>query len=565
MTRPPVTPPASVGGPFAFSGPAAASAPTGPAGLLLLVLLGHLGALFGGFVWDDQPLIVGNRWLGQPDALPRLLASDLWAGAPVDRPSSGYFRPLLLLDYSVDVAVFGMSAVWMHVRSLLWHLLAVAGLWRLCLPRLGPLGAWVACLIFGLHPVQSEAVTWIAARNDPMAAALCLWALDWSRRPGAGAAVASGLLAAAAAGSKESALLLPLLRLALGRLDQERAGASLRAGLPLAAGGGLLLALRLAVGVDSAGAPTAEGWALLADNAVRLPLLALGMLVQPAPGVGGWALEYLDRAPGWRFALGGLGLVGLLAAARLAPPGLRSAAGLWAIGAGAPPVLALAAKGLFGERYLYLALIGPAWLLGAAALRWPARARRLAPIIGIGFVVVLQLRARAWRDELSLWTAADAAAPSPYTATSLGHVAYAAGELDRAQALFTRALDDPRPWLDACGPLVATASAQGRVPLGVQLSAWSALRGCSDARFRVGQALVLAAAGRWDEVALAIAHVDEDPTGRAQVVRAALRLRAGQQELGDLEAGWTGAPPLREQAEGLILASAAPEGLGPGR
>ncbi len=553
MTRPPSAPPALAGG---------LSPLWGLPALLGLVTLGHLGALLGGFVWDDQPLILGNRWLGNAADLPALLSKDLWAGAPVDRPSSGYFRPLLLLDYSVDVAIFGKNAVWMHLRGLLWHLLAVAGLWRLSAPRLGAAGAWVACLIFGLHPVQSEAVTWIAARNDPMAAALCLWSLVWSRAPGGRAALGAGLLAAAAVASKESALLLPVLRLALARLDREGARSALVGALPLALGGVAIVGLRLVAAVDGAGLPSAEGWALLAENGVRLPLLALGMLVQPAPGVGGWALEYLDRAPAWRFALGGVGLLGLIALARVAPPGLRSAAALWVVGAGAPPVLALAAKGLFGERYLYLALIGPAWLAGAAALRHPQRARTLGLIAGIGCVVVLQLRALAWRDDLRLWSAADAAAPSPYSATSLGHVAYEAGELDRAQAYFIRALADPRPWLDACGPLVSTASAQGRVPLGVQLSAWGALRGCDDARFRVGQALVLAAAGRWDEVALAIAHVEEDPTGRAQVVRAALRLRAGDAQLSDLEAGWTGEPSLRAQAEGLILASAGAAGLG---
>ncbi len=527
--------------------------------LLLVVAVAHAGALRAGFVWDDTPLLLRNRLLGDPSALGPLLAGDLWAGAPVEDGRSGYYRPLLLLDYRVDVAIFGFSAPWMHLRGLLWHLLAVAAAWRLARGLLSPWPAAVAALIFGLHPVQAEAVTWIAARNDPMAAAIGGWALVAAAQAGPRSRAAAALLSGMALLSKESALLLPALHLAL----VWARGGGARAAVPggVALGIGLLppLVLRLSLGVDGAGLPAPAGWALLADAAPALVGLAAGLLAAPLPGAAGWALEYVDRAPAWRLALGVVVLGGAVVALVRARPGLRWGALLWIAAAGAPPVLAVADKGLFGERYLYLALIGVGWLVGAQLSARAARpaAVALAALGALG----LHLRAPDWADDDALWAASRAAVPTPYTAASAGHARFLAGDLEGARAAFIAAVDDPEPWLDACAPLLATAVDQGRAPLGVQLAAWAALQGCDDARFRASQALLLAACGRWAEAERAVAQAGADPTGRAAVVRAALALRAGDEAaVRALEAGFGGTPPLRAQAEQLILAAG---GTGP--
>jgi hypothetical protein len=526
--------------------------------LLLVVALAHAGALRAGFVWDDTPLLLRNTLLGDPAALGALLSGDLWAGAPVEDGRSGYYRPLLMLDYSVDVALFGLSAAWMHLRGLLWHLLAVAAAWRLARGLFAPWPAAVAALIFGLHPVQVEAVTWIAARNDPMAAALGGWALVAAARPTRGAAVGAGLLSGLALLTKESALLLPALHLAW----VWARGGTTRAALPGARALvlGLLppLSLRLALGVDGAGLPSAAGWALFGDAALGLAGLSAGLLLAPLPGAAGWALEYLDRAPAWRFGMGVLAIVLGAVALLRARPGLRGGALLWLAAAGAPPLLAVADKGLFGERYLYLGLIGVGWLVGA---QLSARtARPAAALLALLGAVGLHARAPDWVDDGALWAASRAAVPTPYTAASAGHAHFLAGDLEGARAAFIVAIDDPEPWLDACAPLLATAVDQGRVPLGVQLAAWAALQGCDSPRFRSSQALLLAASGRWAEAERAVARAGGDPTGRAEVVRAALALRAGDEAaVQALEAGFVGAPPLRAQAAQLLMAAGGGE------
>ena len=146
-----------------------------PAVVLGLVAVCYLPTLRAGFVWDDIPLVVQNQITGDLKNLLRFFQEDLWAATPGQDGGTGYYRPLMLLSLAVDRAIFGLWAGGHHLHNLAWHLCGTLGLMALARPLLGPWGAVVAGLCFGLHPMQSEAVIWIAARNDPMAAALGLW------------------------------------------------------------------------------------------------------------------------------------------------------------------------------------------------------------------------------------------------------------------------------------------------------------------------------------------------------------------------------------------------------
>ena len=133
--------------------------------LLLLALVGvaYVGALQAGFVWDDVPLVLRNRLTGDLANLPQFFAMDLWDGSPVDQGVSGYYRPLFLVSLAVDRALFGLSSVGAHAQSLLWHGIAVVLAFHLLRGWLGVERAFAAALVFGLHPIQSEAVIWVAA------------------------------------------------------------------------------------------------------------------------------------------------------------------------------------------------------------------------------------------------------------------------------------------------------------------------------------------------------------------------------------------------------------------
>jgi len=136
--------------------------------LFLAVVLLYSRALFGTIVSIDDVGIMkfyGAPYLTLIDAL---------------RPGEGYYyRPLIALSYWIDWHLLGQNALLMHLENVLIHAANVVLLYLLASRLLAPASArlpLVAALLFAVHPVNSEAVSWIAGRTDPLAALFVLLA-----------------------------------------------------------------------------------------------------------------------------------------------------------------------------------------------------------------------------------------------------------------------------------------------------------------------------------------------------------------------------------------------------
>ena len=226
--------------------------------------------------------------------------------------------------------------------------------------------------------------------------------------------VASTALFAVSQLARVTAPLLPLVLLALGRLDpqarQRTLGAMAGALVPFASIG-------LPLAVAEASAREVEsladvGWSNRVAWALTHPALYLWRTVAPM------ALTTLDALP--RIARPDWARAGLAVAASVAAVVVtwrlwswRAALGVWgAYLALLAPVVGLFPSGLqvTADRYTY----GPALVLSvalavaASALTRPAR--RVALVVTLGLAVGLAVSARAetahWRDSLSLWTRA---------------------------------------------------------------------------------------------------------------------------------------------------------------
>ena len=249
--------------------------------LLTITVFAYSGVWDAGFVWDDVPLIVQNKALD--DGLGwSIFTADLWADSGAGEVASGYYRPLVLLSFALDRLLFGLSPGGYHLHSLLWHCAAIWGLWRLLIPMVGERGALSGAALFALHPVQSEVVVWISARNDLMAAALGFAALNciWKEEaPGRGRQFLTLTLTVAAAMSKETAFVLPVMAL----LALSGQGHRLARIAPVALGVGVVVVVRLAVGVGGSVSPSPEGWTLLLASSPTLAGLLSASILSPWP------------------------------------------------------------------------------------------------------------------------------------------------------------------------------------------------------------------------------------------------------------------------------------------
>src|SRR2546428_3714957 len=90
------------------------------AGIIALVALAfvvYVQALSNGFVWDDHFLIVQNRTLIEPGAIPKAFVQDFWEKAVQMR--SDYYRPLITVTYAFDRMLYGLSPSGYHLTNLL--------------------------------------------------------------------------------------------------------------------------------------------------------------------------------------------------------------------------------------------------------------------------------------------------------------------------------------------------------------------------------------------------------------------------------------------------------------
>jgi hypothetical protein len=483
--------------------------------LCAATIAAYAGVAHLGFAFDDHALVLFNPAIQQLGSDWSFLTQDLWAQA-AEGADSGYYRPLVSLDLAIDWAIAGQAPAVYHLHNLAWHLLAVLLVHRLLTGLTGALPAVAGATLFALHPLQSEAVAWVAARNDLMVAALLAATLlalhdDQIRR---GRIALGGVLALATMFSKESALLLPLFLLAL---DLARHGRPRRwqRHAVLWGAAALYLAARAAVGVNPGAAPPTHGWQLLGQRLPDLLALAATSLAWP------WPLSVGRDLNSWSLGTPSL-LLGLLIAAAILAGLLASRerlvmAGLaWCALAFAPVLAALADKALMGERYFYLPMLGMALAL-AAALQVIPTARR--PLIALGLVVALPwmmiIRARVpdWTDNISLWRATVRHTPSTYAYGGLGSVLDLDGHRDEALDLLLLSLSGPSPKLEVCPKLAKVASRMEDHQRALEGSQRALGLGCTEPAFVARHAQLLAWNGHWDDAGAAATQAGEHGGG----------------------------------------------------
>lgn len=160
--------------------------------LLAIATLSTYGGTLGHeFVWDDHEQIVDNPHLRSWSSFPRLWQEDFLTLSRPGQGRSNYYRPLVFAQYQLYYQAFELNGVAWHGLALLHHLVAsIAVLLFVRTLGFGRATSLVAAVLFVVHPVHTESVSWVAAAyNDPPVATFLLLALTahvrWmsSRRP----------------------------------------------------------------------------------------------------------------------------------------------------------------------------------------------------------------------------------------------------------------------------------------------------------------------------------------------------------------------------------------------
>ena len=127
------------------------------AGLILLVtLVAYIPTMRGGYIWDDDHYITENTTLRTLDGLRKI-----W----LEPKALPQYYPLVHTSFWVEYHLWQLHPFGYHLVNVLLHALN-AILLLMVLQYLRVPGAWLAALIFALHPVQVESVAWITERKN---------------------------------------------------------------------------------------------------------------------------------------------------------------------------------------------------------------------------------------------------------------------------------------------------------------------------------------------------------------------------------------------------------------
>lgn len=126
--------------------------------------------------WDDNDFILNNTFVHSWQFLPQYFSQNIIAGAQL---ISNYWRPLLLMVFSIEWHLWGAHVFGYHLINLLFHIADALLLFYLLKSLFNRTWlAFLASLVFLIHPLQTEAVTYVNSLGDSLSVFFLLLGLN---------------------------------------------------------------------------------------------------------------------------------------------------------------------------------------------------------------------------------------------------------------------------------------------------------------------------------------------------------------------------------------------------
>ena len=122
-----------------------------------VTLVAYIPAIQAGFIWDDDHLIWRSETMASENGLHTIWFTD-------EMPD---YYPVTWSTLWLEYRVYKDQAMGYHVGNVTQQIIAALLLW-LVLVKLKIPGAWLAAMIFAVHPVNIASVAWISERKNTL-------------------------------------------------------------------------------------------------------------------------------------------------------------------------------------------------------------------------------------------------------------------------------------------------------------------------------------------------------------------------------------------------------------
>jgi len=480
--------------------------------ILVLIALASIGlyanTLGNAFLWDDKFLIVQNTHIQSLRHLPSLFVSDFSAPSDV-HGKSGYHRPVTMLSYAADYAIWGMNPRGFHLTNVLVYalnaLLVYASAFLLLRDRLA---SALAGLIFAVHPIHTESIAWISGRTDLLCACFLLLAFLSFARISCSTGwwqtahrLASPLFLLVALWSKETAIVLPVLLIAydgvFGPKTQPRNWVKRHASYWIVATLYLLSRVFILGSVGPA-MHRERTWYTAFLTSVKMFGLYLKHIFYPMPLNAELDMllpKSLFEIPVLLSLLAGAALIlVLLRTEKTSKP--ISFGILWFFATLLPVLQLIPLQERVAERFLYIPSIGFAVVLSVILSRaYRLISPRWAKVLMVGGITMLMAmcayaitnRNRDWKDEITLYSATIRDAPhAPRAHYNLGTIYLGRKQYDRAIPFLREATRLKPDYVEAFYNLACAHALKGEKEPAMQALRQAVRKGLRDPRILEG-------------------------------------------------------------------------------
>ena len=192
--------------------------------LLIIIILGvvaYANSFENEFLYDDEHYVQKNPYIKDFSYLKDIFTKNVGAGV---YRRDNFYRPIQLLAYSVVYRISGLNIFGFHLLNFLLHLGNAYLIYFLTLSLLKRRGvSFISSLLFMLHPIHTEAITYMNGTADPLAMFFGLLTLLFYLRSNKNTAYyfLSLICFTVALMSKETIVILPFLIIVLDLYKRE--------------------------------------------------------------------------------------------------------------------------------------------------------------------------------------------------------------------------------------------------------------------------------------------------------------------------------------------------------
>lgn len=130
----------------------------------------YFNSLFGAFLWDDTIQIVNNHLVHSFFNLPLFFSNN-------NILTGSFYRPLQISFLSFLYTFFGQSTFFFHLSQVTIHIMNAILIFKLFSQVINKKLSYFLALIFLVHPIQVESVSYISALSEPLCTFFGLLAL----------------------------------------------------------------------------------------------------------------------------------------------------------------------------------------------------------------------------------------------------------------------------------------------------------------------------------------------------------------------------------------------------